>query len=233
MAEAKQILLFLTDKREIEEQVDAYFSREGYDVAFSGSDLEEMEGVLAGVIIYYDSLENGLKILAKVREQQANSWLPTIFLGHDKMMDPLIRSLEAGADVYVKRPVKLPELKTIIDSVQHLVKESVAKALKLKSGELRTAKFTTEGFYEPKVNELKLLLKPPGSNSISVVRVLEDLDKIADLHLTTEESYLYAKVDGLLTIQELAKTSELGVSESLNVLLGLHQRKVIRFKAKT
>ncbi|MBN2054531.1 response regulator transcription factor [bacterium] len=223
------LVVFLTDTVELRGTIEKFMLTAGYRFSFDEKDMAQSNAV---VVVYYEALGPAMNILTELRGD-ARPWRPVVFLAPGDDSDKIHAAYTAGADVVLKRPVKLPELRLAIEALLRLLRRhaaidpAVTAITTAVAGKSATRSAGPADLHHATGLELPGL-KGVAPKAIVPQRLIEDVNVLAELNLSSAESYVYAKINGVRNIKEVAVHSELGPEATLEVIRQLLQRGAIR-----
>ncbi|MGD1901490.1 MAG: response regulator transcription factor [Geitlerinemataceae cyanobacterium] len=112
-------LLVVDDDATLRDALVSYFELEGY-VAIAAADgkeaLHQVEAASPQLIVTDARMPelDGFELIRTLRQQPQHRLLPVVFLTARTEVEARIRGYKAGVDVYVQKPVDLPELGAIV-----------------------------------------------------------------------------------------------------------------------
>jgi len=112
-------ILVVDDDTDLRDALVSYFELEGYTAiaAANGNEALSQVSAYSPQLVVTDALMpemDGFELIRTLRQQPKNRLLPVVFLTARTELDSRVRGYKAGVDVYVQKPVDLPELGAIV-----------------------------------------------------------------------------------------------------------------------
>ncbi len=122
MMKNKPVILVVDDQFQNVELLEAYLAPQGYEIVKAASGQEALEKLSANQIdlILLDVMMpgmSGIEVLEKLRADEKTKAIPAVMVTVLKETEDKIRSLEAGCDDFISKPVDKVELLTRVKSM--------------------------------------------------------------------------------------------------------------------